>query len=60
MICSWINDMKRIGPLDSSYIISDNTLTTFHRGMKMDELLLLNGNKKKAAPIMPDTQHRSR
>ena len=39
-VCSWINDVKRIDPIDSNYIISDDTLTPFHRGMKMDEVLL--------------------
>ena len=39
-VCSWINDVKRIDPIDSNYIISDDTLTPFHRGMKMDEALL--------------------
>ena len=39
-ICSWIPDMKRLDPIDSSYIISNDMLTTFHRGMKMDEILL--------------------
>jgi len=39
-VCSWINDVKRIDAIDSNYLISDNTMTTFHRGMKMDEVLL--------------------
>lgn len=40
-ITSWINDMKRYDPIDSNYIISNDIFTTFHRGMKMDEVLLL-------------------
>lgn len=39
-ICSWVQDMKRLDPVDNSYIISNGMLTTFHRGMKMDEILL--------------------
>lgn len=39
-ICSWINDVRRIDPLDSAYIISSDEITRFHRGMKQDELLL--------------------
>lgn len=39
-ICSWVNDVKRIDPLDSAYIISSDEITKFHRGMKQDELLL--------------------
>lgn len=43
-ICSWVQDMKRLDPIDSSYIISNDMLTTFHRGMKMDEILLSTNN----------------
>lgn len=43
-ICSWVQDMKRLDPIDNSYIISNDMLTTFHRGMKMDEILLSNYN----------------
>jgi MoaA/NifB/PqqE/SkfB family radical SAM enzyme len=39
-ICSWVNDVVRMDPLDSSYIISDNRWTLFHRGMRIDEVLL--------------------
>ncbi|MCK4267466.1 MAG: radical SAM protein, partial [Actinomycetia bacterium] len=39
-VCSWVNDMARLDPIDSKYLISDDTVTTFHRGMKLDELLL--------------------
>lgn len=39
-LCSWINDVRRIDPLDSAYIISNDEITKFHRGMKQDELLL--------------------
>jgi len=39
-LCSWVNDVARMDPLDSDYIISDDTWTTFHRGMRMDEVLL--------------------
>lgn len=39
-ICSWVFDMGRIDPIDSDYIISDDTITTFHRGTRVDELLL--------------------
>jgi len=37
---SWVNDVRRVDPLDSAYLISDNSMTTFHRGMKTDEVLL--------------------
>lgn len=40
-VCSWVNDNKRVDPVDSLYLISDDTLTTFHRGMRLDEILLL-------------------
>lgn len=39
-LCSWVNDVRRIDPLDSYYIISSDEVTKFHRGMKQDELLL--------------------
>jgi len=39
-ICSWVFDMGRVDPLDSDYILSDDTITTFHRGTRKDELLL--------------------
>lgn len=39
-VCSWTFDMGRVDPLDSDYIISDGTLTKFHRGTRRDELLL--------------------
>ncbi len=39
-LCSWVNDMKRLDPIDSFYFISNDVLTTFHRGMKMDEVLI--------------------
>lgn len=37
-ICSWVNDMSRLDPIDSKYIAGDGTETTFHRGIKMDEV----------------------
>lgn len=39
-VCSWVNDVVRCDPIDSSYVISDGTMTTFHRGMRVDEVLL--------------------
>ncbi|MES9900264.1 MAG: radical SAM protein [Sedimenticola sp.] len=39
-ICSWVLDMGRLESVDSSYIIADNSMTTFHRGMILDEILL--------------------
>lgn len=48
-ICSWVNDMVRLDPIDSNYLISDGTLTTFHRGMKLDENLLLQAKSAKSA-----------
>ncbi len=37
-ICSWVHDMKRIDPLDSNYVIANNSMSTFHRGMIQDEI----------------------
>ena len=39
-ICSWVNDVSRVDPVDSDYLISTGEITKFHRGMKMDELRL--------------------
>ena len=44
-VCSWILDVARVDPLDSHYIISTDALTTFHRGMKMDEIVLKQRNQ---------------
>jgi MoaA/NifB/PqqE/SkfB family radical SAM enzyme len=50
-ICSWVYDMKRLDPIDWDYIISDDTMTTFFRGMRTDEVMLrqrLSGKKEQA------------
>ncbi len=47
-LCSWVNDMKRLDPIDVSYLISNGFMTTFHRGMKLDELLLM--HRARSAP----------
>jgi hypothetical protein len=39
-LCSWVLDMTRLDLIDSNYIISNDILTTAHRGMKVDEVLL--------------------
>ncbi len=39
-LCSWVNDVVRMDPLDSAYIVSDDRWTSFHRGMRLDEVLL--------------------
>ncbi len=39
-VCSWVNDVRRTDPLDSAYILSNDEITQFHRGMKLDELML--------------------
>lgn len=39
-ICSWVPDTRRVDPVDSNYIISTDLFTTFHRGMRMDEVLI--------------------
>ena len=39
-VSSWVSDLKVIDPLDSKYIISDDTFTTFHRGLVKDMILL--------------------
>ncbi|MEE9613597.1 MAG: radical SAM protein [Thermodesulfobacteriota bacterium] len=36
-----IIDVRRLDPIDPHYIISDDTLTAFHRGMKVDEMLMM-------------------
>lgn len=43
-ICSWINDATRLDPVDSSYFVSNDALTTFHRGKYIDELLIRGQN----------------
>ncbi len=39
-LCFWVNDMKVLDPLDSFYYITENRLTTYHRGMRLDDLFL--------------------
>ncbi|MBN1674612.1 MAG: radical SAM protein [Kiritimatiellae bacterium] len=39
-LSSWTNDLPRVEPLDSRYLISSDVMTSFHRGMRMDEVLL--------------------
>lgn len=39
-VCSWVNDVVRCDAVDSRYLISNGTITGFHRGMKVDEVLL--------------------
>jgi len=39
-ITSWVNDMKRLDPIDDDYLISNDTVLPFHRGKRIDELLL--------------------
>ena len=39
-VCSWSNDSGIIDPIDVTYLISDDRLLPFHRGMKYDELLI--------------------
>jgi hypothetical protein len=41
-LASWVLDSRRLDSFDSKYVISDDTITTLLRGMKMDEILLLN------------------
>ncbi len=41
-ICSWVLDMQRLDSIDSNYVIADNSITTFHRGMIEDEVLFKN------------------
>ena len=47
-ICSWVNDVSRVDPVDSDYLISTGEITKFHRGMKLDELRLKGGER---APV---------
>lgn len=44
-LCSWVWDMKRVDPIDSNYILSDDTFTTYSRGIRQDEALLLKRRK---------------
>ncbi len=39
-VCSWLCDTRRLDPLDSGYLICDDRVTTFHRGMRLDDVLL--------------------
>lgn len=48
-LCNWTNDMKRLDPIDFSYITADDNLTTFHRGMKVDEVLIKQGRVPSSA-----------
>jgi hypothetical protein len=41
-LVSWVFDTRRVDPVDSKYVISDDTMTTLLRGMKLDEILLFN------------------
>jgi uncharacterized radical SAM superfamily Fe-S cluster-containing enzyme len=43
-ICSWVNDVKRLDPIDYHYVISTNEIIPFHRGMKLDEVMLMAGS----------------
>ncbi|HWR57645.1 MAG TPA: radical SAM protein [Thermodesulfovibrionales bacterium] len=43
-LVSWVLDTRRLDPVDSKYVISDDTMTTLLRGMKLDEILLFNNN----------------
>lgn len=45
-LCSWVNDVGRLDPHDFGYVIANGELTTFHRGMKMDEVMLKAGSWK--------------
>ncbi len=47
-LCSWVNDVARIDPLDFMYVIANDEMTTFHRGMRKDEVLLKTGGWKMA------------
>jgi len=39
-ICAWVYDIGRIDPVDSDYVISNDTFTKLHRGIREDEVLL--------------------
>lgn len=34
----WVNDRKRLEPYDASYVIHDDTITSFHKGMILDDI----------------------
>lgn len=38
---SWVLDMKRIDPVDHSYMISNDKIMTLRRGIKVDEAILM-------------------
>jgi len=46
-LCSWVNDVGRLDPIDFAYIVSNDEVTTFHRGMMQDEVLIKTGGWKK-------------
>jgi uncharacterized radical SAM superfamily Fe-S cluster-containing enzyme len=48
-LCSWILDIKKLDPIDSSYVIADNSISTFHRGMILDEVYIKNNFLSKSA-----------
>jgi len=47
-LCSWVNDVGRLDPHDFGYVIANGELTTFHRGMKVDEVMLKAGSWKRS------------
>jgi uncharacterized radical SAM superfamily Fe-S cluster-containing enzyme len=47
-LCSWVSDVRRLDPIDFAYVIANDELTTFHRGMRKDEFLIKTGGWKKA------------
>lgn len=40
-LCSWVFDTGRLDPIDDDYLLSNDSILPFHRGMKIDETLLL-------------------
>ena len=47
-LCSWVNDVSRTDPVDSTYIVSNGETTSFHRGIRIDQSLLLGGKCRRA------------
>ncbi|HEX21525.1 MAG TPA: hypothetical protein ENH19_02590 [Actinobacteria bacterium] len=50
-VCAWVNDVETVRLIDSHYVISDDTHTTLHRGMKIDEILIASSITNSTVPI---------
>jgi hypothetical protein len=37
-VSSWVNDRKKLDPYDAFYVIHDDTMLPFHKGMILDDI----------------------